>query len=210
MHIKSATYLISSPSFDKCPPPDKPEFAFIGRSNVGKSSLINMLCNNAKLAKTSGTPGKTQLINHFEIASMPDEKAYTKETKWYLVDLPGYGFAKVSISSRRRWEQMIENYLRNRENLKMIFVLLDARHSPQKIDLEFLNRLDKWGLPITMIFTKADKETQAVVSKNVKQFLEALRKTWQFLPQHFVSSAVKKSGRDKILALIEELYSGEG
>lgn len=209
MHIKSATYLISSPSFDKCPPPDKPEFAFIGRSNVGKSSLINMLCNNAKLAKTSGTPGKTQLINHFEIASMPEEKAYTKETKWYLVDLPGYGFAKVSISSRRRWEQMIENYLRNRENLKMIFVLLDARHSPQKIDLEFLNRLDKWGLPITMIFTKADKETQAVVSKNVKQFLEALRKTWQFLPQHFVSSAVKKSGRDKILALIEELYSGE-
>jgi GTP-binding protein len=209
MHIKTATYLISSPSFDKCPPPDKPEFAFIGRSNVGKSSLINMLTNNARLAKTSGTPGKTQLINHFEVASMPDEKAYTKETKWYLVDLPGYGFAKVSISSRRRWEQMIENYLRRRENLKMIFVLIDARHSPQKIDLEFLNNLDKWGLPITMIFTKADKETQAIVSKNVKQFLDALRKTWQFLPQHFISSAVKKSGRDKILTLIEELYTEE-
>ncbi len=209
MHIKSASYLISSPSVDKCPPPNHPEFAFIGRSNVGKSSLINMLSNHAKLAKTSGTPGKTQLINHFEIISMPDEKSFSRQTKWYLVDLPGYGFAKVSMSNRRRWEQMIENYLRKRPNLKMIFVLLDARHSPQKIDLEFLNSLDTWGLPITMIFTKADKETQAVVAKNVRQFLDTLRKTWQFLPQHFVSSAIKKTGREKILALIEELYSGE-
>jgi GTP-binding protein len=209
MHIKKAQYLISSPSFDKCPPPNQPEFAFIGRSNVGKSSLINMLCNNAKLAKTSGTPGKTQLINHFEITSMSDEKAYSRETKWYLVDLPGYGFAKVSLSSRRRWEQMIENYLRKRENLRMIFVLIDARHSPQKIDLEFISKLDGWGLPLTLIFTKADKETQAVVAKNVKLFLTTLRKTWQFLPQHFVSSAVKKSGRDKILSLIEELHSAE-
>ena len=204
MLIKHAKYIISSPSFDKCPPPDKSEFAFIGRSNVGKSSLINMLTNYAKLAKTSGTPGKTQLINHFEIVSADDEKN-AKEAKWYLVDLPGYGFAKVSIRNRRTWEQMIENYLRKRENLKMIFVLIDARHSPQKIDLEFLKKLDGWGLPITMIFTKADKETQAIVAKNVRQFLDAMRKTWQFLPQHFVSSAVKKMGRDKILGLVQEL-----
>ena len=203
MQIKHAKYLISSPSFDKCPPPDKPEFAFIGRSNVGKSSLINMLTNNAKLAKTSATPGKTQLINHFEISSSGDSPQ-SKEKKWYLVDLPGYGFAKVSISSRRKWEQMIEGYLRKRENMQMVFVLIDARHAPQKIDLEFLNKLDAWGLPLTLIFTKADKETQAVVAKNVKLFLETLRKTWQFLPQHFVTSAVKKTGRDKILGLIEE------
>jgi GTP-binding protein len=208
MLIKHAKYIISSPSFDKCPPPDKSEFAFIGRSNVGKSSLINMLTNNAKLAKTSGTPGKTQLINHFEITSAADEKG-AKEIKWYLVDLPGYGFAKVSIRNRRTWEQMIEGYLRKRENLKMIFVLIDARHSPQKIDLEFLSKLDGWGLPITMIFTKADKETQAIVAKNVKQFLMTMRKTWQFLPQHFVSSAVKKMGRDKILSLIDEMMTEE-
>jgi GTP-binding protein len=124
-----------------------------------------------------------------------------------LVDLPGYGFAKVSISSRRKWEQMIENYLRRRTNLKMVFVLLDARHTPQKIDIEFINRLDKWEIPITLVFTKADKEKQAVVAKNVKLFLEALRKTWQFLPQHFVSSATKKLGKDKILSLIEEINS---
>jgi GTP-binding protein len=210
MLIKKAQYIISSPSFDKCPPPDKNEYAFIGRSNVGKSSLINMLCNNDKLAKTSGTPGKTQLINHFEIVSTTDTaktsgKSIKKDQRWYLVDLPGYGFAKVSISSRRKWEQMIEGYLRKRTNLKMVFVLLDARHTPQKIDLEFINRLDKWEIPITLVFTKADKEKQAVVAKNVKLFLEALRKTWQFLPQHFVSSATKKMGRDKILSLIEEL-----
>jgi GTP-binding protein len=210
MLIKKAQYIISSPSFDKCPPPDINEYAFIGRSNVGKSSLINMLCNNEKLAKTSGTPGKTQLINHFEIISAGDKaktsgKSINKDQRWYLVDLPGYGFAKVSISSRRKWEQMIENYLRKRTNLKMVFVLLDARHTPQKIDLEFINRLDKWEIPITLIFTKADKETQAAVAKNVKLFLEALRKTWQFLPQHFVSSATKKMGRNKILSLIEEV-----
>src|SRR4029079_10091847 len=165
MDIKEAKYLISSPSFDKCPKPDRPEFAFIGRSNVGKSSLINMLCNNSKLAKISATPGKTQLINHFEIKTISDNG---KEKRWYLVDLPGYGFAKVSQRSRRRWEQMIENYIRKRENLTMVFVLIDARHTPQKIDLEFLNQLDKWQVPFSLVFTKADKETQAIVSKNVK------------------------------------------
>ncbi len=207
MQIKSAKYLISSPGYEKCPVPDRPEYAFIGRSNVGKSSLINMLCNNEKLAKTSGSPGKTQLINHFEIISSIDESEGKKKIntyKWYLVDLPGYGFAKVSISSRRKWQQMIENYLRKRENLTMVFVLIDARHSPQKIDLDFLEDLKKWQVPFSIVFTKSDKETQRVVSKNVKDFLSAMKNTWQFLPQSFVSSAVKKTGKEKILALIDE------
>lgn len=212
MLIKSAKYIISSPSYDKCPAPDKTEYAFIGRSNVGKSSLINMLCNNEKLAKTSSAPGKTQLINHFEIISNIDESDGKKKIntyKWYLVDLPGYGFAKVSIRSRNRWEQMIENYLRKRENLTMVFVLIDARHTPQKIDLDFLDQLKKWQTPFCLVFTKSDKVNQRTVSKNVKDFLETMKKTWQFLPQHFISSAVKKSGRDKILAFIEETNSGK-
>ena len=213
MHIKSAKYIISSPDYEKCPPPDKPEYAFIGRSNVGKSSLINMLCNNEKLAKTSSAPGKTQLLNHFEIVStaslQPSSKVAGSGMKWYLVDLPGYGFAKVSQRSRRRWEQMIENYLRKRENLTMVFVLIDARHNPQKIDLEFLEQLKLWKTPFCLVFTKSDKENQRTVSKNVKDFLAAMKKTWQFLPQHFVSSAVKKTGKDKILAFIEETNSGQ-
>lgn len=204
MHIKTARYIISSPDIEKCPPPDKPEYAFIGRSNVGKSSLINMLCNNARLAKTSGTPGKTQLINHFEIESVSKEGS-SNEIIWYLVDLPGYGFAKASLSSRRRWEQMIENYIRKRSNLQNIFVLIDARHSPQKSDLNFIEKLGKWQVPLTLIFTKSDKEKQAVVSKNIKFFLESLRETQQFLPQHFVTSAVKQTGKNKILDWIQEM-----
>ncbi len=203
MHIKKAEYLISSPTFEKCPAADRPEYAFIGRSNVGKSSLINMLCNNDKLAKTSNSPGKTQLINHFEITSVSKAGDYN-ETKWYLVDLPGYGFAKISQSSRRRWEQMIENYLRKRENLIDVFVLIDSRHSPQKIDLEFIQKLGLWQVPFTLLFTKSDKEKQRIVSKNVKSFLESLRETQQFLPQHFVTSSIKKLGREKILNLISE------
>lgn len=205
MNIKKAVYIISSPDYEKCPKADKPEYAFIGRSNVGKSSLINMLCNNDKLAKTSSSPGKTQLLNHFEITSSSGNENKIIISQWYLVDLPGYGFAKVSISSRRRWEQMIENYLRKRENLTMVFVLIDSRHTPQKIDLEFLEQLKKWQIPITLIFTKSDKENQRIVSRNVKDFLEAMRKSWQFLPQHFVTSAIKKSGRDKILNYIDEI-----
>ena len=209
MLIKSAKYVISSPDFEKCPAPDRKEYAFIGRSNVGKSSLINMLCNNEKLAKTSSAPGKTQLINHFEIVSAPDantpaRKGEGQGVNWYLVDLPGYGFAKVSLRSRRRWEQMIENYLRKRQNLTMVFVLIDARHTPQKLDLDFLNQLDKWQVPFALVFTKADKETQSTVARHVKMFLDTLKKTWQFLPQHFVTSATKKTGKDKILILIEE------
>lgn len=201
MQIKKAVYLISSPDVDKCPAPDKPEYAFIGRSNVGKSSLINMICLHDKLAKTSASPGKTQLINHFEITSADEHKT----DKWYLVDLPGYGFAKVSISSRRRWEQMIEHYLKKRENLVQVYVLIDARHTPQKIDLEFLDKLRKWTVPFQLVFTKSDKETQRTVSKNVKDFLEAMRKTWQFLPKHHVTSSIKKTGRDKLVESIHEM-----
>jgi GTP-binding protein len=192
MKITSATYLISSPDYTKAPAPDKPEFAFIGRSNVGKSSLINMLAGNQKLAKTSGTPGKTQLINHFII-----------DNKWYLVDLPGYGFAKISQNTRNRWEQMIENYLRKRENLVNVFVLIDSRHPPQKIDLDFINKLGKWEVPFSLVFTKSDKETQRLVSQNVKSFFEKMREHWQFLPEHFVTSAVKNTGREKILDAID-------
>jgi GTP-binding protein len=193
MIIRSAVYVVSSPDYLHCPTPDRPEYAFIGRSNVGKSSLINMISGNDKLAKTSSSPGKTQLINHF---SVNDE--------WYLVDLPGYGFAKVSQTQRKKWERMIEDYLRKRPNLVTVFVLIDSRHSPQKIDLEFVNTLGKWQIPFCLVFTKADKENQRTVSRNVKDFLDKMRASWQFLPQHFVTSTVKKIGRDKILGLIEE------
>ncbi|HEY4150790.1 MAG TPA: ribosome biogenesis GTP-binding protein YihA/YsxC [Chitinophagaceae bacterium] len=191
MQITSAEYLISSPDYTKCPAPDRPEYAFIGRSNVGKSSLINMLCNSQKLAKTSSSPGKTQLINHFGI-----------NKKWYIVDLPGYGFAKVSQRDRRRWEQMIENYLRKRENLVNVFVLIDSRHKPQQIDLDFVNQLGGWEIPFSLVFTKTDKENQRTVAANVKAFLDAMREEWEFLPAHYVTSALKNLGRDKILAFI--------
>jgi len=202
MDIHSSTYVISSPDLTKCPEPDRPEYAFIGRSNVGKSSLINMLTGNEKLAKTSGTPGKTQLINHFSI-----------NDEWYIVDLPGYGFAKVSQSQRKKWEKMIEDYLRKRENLVNVFVLIDSRHSPQKIDLEFVDKLRAWQVPFALVFTKADKESQRIVAANVKAFLEKMRQTWQFLPQHFVSSVIKRMGRDKILGVIGEMnkeFGSEG
>ncbi len=193
MTIKSAKYVISSPTFDKCPEPTKPEYAFIGRSNVGKSSLINMLVNQKKLAKTSGTPGKTQLINHFII-----------NEKWYIVDLPGYGYAKRSQNDRNRWEQMIEHYFKKRENLVNVFVLIDARHAPQKNDLEFVNQLGRWEVPFTLVFTKADKEKPGVVKRNEQLFLDKMRETWQFLPQSFVTSAEKKTGRDEVLQFIQQ------
>jgi len=163
-----------------------------------------MLCRNQKLAKTSGSPGKTQLINHFEITSVKQEGG-RDYSNWYLVDLPGYGFAKVSQTQRRQWEKMIENYLRKRENLIMVFILIDSRHEPQRIDLDFVNQLGEWQVPFTLVFTKADKENQRTVAKNVKDFLNAMRETWQFLPAHVVSSAIKQTGRDKILGIISEL-----
>ena len=200
MNITKASYLISSPSEDKCPPADRPEYAFIGRSNVGKSSLINMLCNQQHLAKTSANPGKTQHINHFEIESK-DGKSKSV-SRWYLVDLPGYGFAITAQSVRRRWEQMIEQYLRKRSSLLTVFVLIDARLLPQKIDLEFINQLGKWGVPFTLVFTKTDKVKPGLLETHTKAFLNAMRETWQFLPQSFITSALTKQGREDILALI--------
>ena len=194
MIIKSAEYIISNVEYDKCPAPSLPEYAFIGRSNVGKSSLINMLTNHEKLAKTSGTPGKTQLINHFII-----------NKDWYIVDLPGYGFAKVSQAQRKKWERMIEDYLRKRENLVNVFVLIDSRHAPQKLDLDFVNQLGEWKVPFSLVFTKADKSSQLEVSRNVKAFLNKLKETWEFLPANYVTSTEKKLGRDKILAFIDEM-----
>jgi GTP-binding protein len=203
MNILSSTYLISSPNYRICPPPDRPEYAFIGRSNVGKSSLINMLCNKKDLAKTSGSPGKTQLINHFAIESIGNGIKDEQRQKWYLVDLPGYGFAKVSISQRKKWERMIEDYLRLRENLTNTFVLIDSRHSPQKLDLEFINSLGAWEIPFVLVFTKADKETQKQVSLHVNEFLRSMKESWQFLPAHIVSSTIKKTGKKEIFEIIE-------
>lgn len=198
MEVIHASYLISSPSVDKCPKPDKPEYAFIGRSNVGKSSVINMLTNKKELAKVSSSPGKTQLINHFDVQSSD-----TKE--WYLVDLPGYGYAKRSQSQRKTWQKMIEEYIKKRENLANLFVLIDSRLEPQKIDLEFINKLGEWQIAFALIFTKADKSTQKETAKNVSRFLEELSHTWQELPPHFVTSAVKRTGSKQILKFIAEL-----
>lgn len=194
MEIRSAKYLISSPKVEGCPKPDMPEYAFIGRSNVGKSSLINMLTNQSKLAKTSGSPGKTQLINHFVI-----------NNSFYIVDLPGYGFAKVSQKQRGVWEKMIEDYLKVRENLMTCFVLIDSRHEPQKLDLQFLRNLGEWGVPFNVIFTKADKSTQREAAKHARQFVEAMKKEWEFIPRSFMTSAVKFTGRKEILSFIGEL-----
>jgi GTP-binding protein len=202
MIIRKTAYVISSPSVDMCPKPDRPEYAFIGRSNVGKSSLINMLCNNQKLAKTSVSPGKTQNINHFEIESSAREKGAI--SKWYLVDLPGYGYAKIAQTTRKSWTKMIEDYLRKRKNLQNVFVLIDSRHEPQKIDLEFVNELGTWQVPFTIVFTKADKEKPGAVQRHVKEFFDEMLKTWQFLPQAFITSANTKQGRDEILQFITE------
>ena len=202
MEIRSAKYVINSPSYQTCPVTDLPEYAFIGRSNVGKSSLINMITDIDKLAKTSAAPGKTQLINHFAIESI-DEKRNV--SKWWLVDLPGYGFAKVSISQRKKWETMIEDFLKKRETLAHVFLLIDSRHEPQKLDLDFVNKMGSWEIPFTLIFTKSDKENQRTVAANVKGFLQKMRATWQFLPRHFVTSAEKKLGRVDILRLIGEM-----
>ena len=198
MEIKEAKYIISSPSVDKCPKADKPEYAFIGRSNVGKSSLINMLCNKRELAKVSANPGKTQMINHFEISS-------GKNLRWYLVDLPGYGFAVVSQKQRKGWQKMIDDYIRQRENLMNLFVLIDSRHEPQQKDIDFINRLGEWQIPFSIVFTKSDKNKPGATVRNVNRFMMALSRTWTELPVHFISSAVKGDGKKEILDHIENL-----
>jgi GTP-binding protein len=201
MEIISAKYIISSATYKQCPPPDKPEYAFIGRSNVGKSSLINMLTGQSKLAKTSATPGKTKLINHFEVISS-DKK------KWFIADLPGYGYAAtVSQKARNNWGNMIESYIRKRENLVCLFVLIDSRHSPQAIDMEFISWLGEWQVPFVLVFTKTDKNKPGATTRNVQTFLGALSVQWEELPPYFLSSSAKKEGRQELLDHIEKLNS---
>jgi len=206
MNIHKSDYLISSPDITKCPKADRPEFAFIGRSNVGKSSLINMIVDNKTLAKTSGTPGKTQMINHFTVKS-GDEKG--KDYSWYLVDLPGYGFAKVSQKLRKGWEKMIDDYITKRETLANLFILVDARHAPQQLDIDFVNKLGEKRIPFAIVFTKSDKETQRTVSQHVDAFLGKLKESWEELPPYFVTSAVKKTGRSKMLEFIGKILREE-
>ena len=195
MEITNAFYVISSPSVDSCPQPDRPEYAFIGRSNVGKSSLINMLTSKKELAKISSSPGKTQLINHFTVISS-DKK------EWYLVDLPGYGYAKRSLSQRKQWQKMIEQYIRKRENLTNLFVLIDSRHEPQKSDLEFVNQLGEWQIPFALVFTKADKSTVKETANNVNSFMKLLSESWEEPPPFFVTSAIKRTGAKQVLQFI--------
>jgi GTP-binding protein len=194
MIIKSAEFLQSNTSVKACPDPKFPEYAFIGRSNVGKSSLINMLAGYKGLAKTSSTPGKTQLINHFLI-----------NKNWYIADLPGYGFAKVSKTSKAKWDLMIREYLLQRPNLLTVFVLIDSRHEPQKIDLSFIHWLGTKEVPFSIVFTKMDKLSKAKVIKNTDQFKKEMLKTWAALPPLFVTSAEERTGRDEVLGFIDEV-----
>lgn len=194
MQIKSAKYETGSISVEKCPASDKPEFAFIGRSNVGKSSLINMLTGNEKLAMTSSTPGKTILINHFLI-----------NNEWYLVDLPGYGYAKRGKKQQEQLAQMIKGYIFRREQMVNLFLLIDGNIPPQRIDLEFIEWLGQNGVPFTLIFTKADKSRKGSFGKNVRTFLQGLSEQWEELPPHFEVSSAKRIGRQNILDHIDEI-----
>jgi GTP-binding protein len=194
MEIKKAEFISSHSDVKKSPPPEKPEFAFIGRSNVGKSSLINMLANQKKLAKISATPGKTQTINHFLI-----------NDAWYLVDLPGYGYAKTSQEKRQGFGKMIEQYILTRrdQNLHCLFILIDARLEPQKIDLEFIQWVGSKEIPICLLFTKSDKPTRNQLGRNLAIYKNTLLKTWEALPPIIVTSAVEKNGREEVLTFIE-------
>lgn len=194
MEVKSADFVISAPMVSMCPADSKPEYAFIGRSNVGKSSLINMLARNKKLAKTSATPGKTLLINHFII-----------NKEWYLVDLPGYGFAKRSKKEVAKLDQMIRGYILGREQLVNVFVLVDVRLEPQAIDLEFVNWLGLSSIPFAIIFTKADKLTAAKVRANVAAYEKKMLETWEEMPPYFITSSEKRQGRDEVLDYIEQI-----
>lgn len=194
MKITKSEFSISSATVSQCPKDTKPEYAFIGRSNVGKSSLINMLCNHKGLAKTSATPGKTLLINHFII-----------NNEWYLVDLPGYGYAKRSKTQRDKLEQMISSYILQRRQLTNVFVLVDIRHDPQQIDREFIDWLGKSGIPFAIIFTKADKLAPSKMKQQAEAYMSKLEDTWEILPPYFISSAEKAYGRDEILDYIDQI-----
>lgn len=194
MEIKQAAFVISAPMVSMCPKDTKPEYAFIGRSNVGKSSLINMLCRHKGLAKTSQTPGKTLLINHFIV-----------NKEWYVVDLPGYGFAKRSKSEVQKLDQMIRGYILGREQLVNTFVLVDIRLEPQAIDLEFMNWLGLSGVPFSIVFTKADKLSSQKVAQNVEAYRQKLLETWEEMPPYFVTSAEKGQGRDELLQYIDDI-----
>lgn len=195
MLIKTAEFVISSARADQCPPTEgRPEYAFIGRSNVGKSSLINMLTGRKKLAMTSSTPGKTMLINHFAI-----------NNEWFLVDLPGYGYAKRGKKEMEKLRNLIEFYVLERKELTCLFVLIDSRLTPQRIDLEFIQWLGEEGVPFSIIFTKADKNKSGELRKNVNRFLDELRKEWEELPPHFVTSSAQGRGRDEVLDYIDQI-----
>ena len=194
MKITSSKFIVSKTHWKECPSPNLPEYAFIGRSNVGKSSLINLLCGNKGLAKTSSTPGKTKLINHFLI-----------NENWFLCDLPGYGYAKVSKKSREEWGKMIKDYILNRENLMNTFVLLDSRIKPQQIDIDFMLFLGKKEIPFSIIFTKSDKLKQSELISNIRIYEEELFKYWEELPPYFITSSEKKIGKEKVLNYIKSI-----
>jgi len=194
MKITSSEFVISNEKLETCPKPSMPEYAFIGRSNVGKSSLINCLTERKGLAKISSTPGKTQLINHFLI-----------NNNWYLVDLPGYGYARVSKDKRAKFKGIIYNYIEYRENLESLFILIDSRIPPQKIDLEFLEWCGTKGIPFAIVFTKMDKLSSSEYSKNIKNYQKELLKTWESMPTFFTTSATTGLGRDHVLDLIESI-----
>lgn len=197
MEIKQAEFVVSSSDSAKCPPPTRPEYAFIGRSNVGKSSLINMLTGRSALAKTSGKPGKTQLINHFLI-----------NNEWFLVDLPGYGYAQISKTERAKWVKMIDGYLTTRPNLITIFVLVDSRIAPQKIDLEFMTMLGQKNLPFVIVFTKIEKVGPVALQNAVDNYRKTLLETWEDVPPIFTTSATKTLGRKEVLDYIQPLNEG--
>jgi GTP-binding protein len=198
MEIKDARFLVSNTDINKCPVPDKPEYAFTGRSNVGKSSLINMLTNRKSLAKTSGKPGKTRLINHFIV-----------NDEWYLVDLPGYGYASLPLKERKNWEKFVTGYILKRANLHCLFVLIDIRHEPLKIDLDFMEWLGISNIPFSIIFTKTDKLNSAELEKNIKHYEKIMLEKWEVMPEYFTASVLTGHGREEILKFIEKINKAD-